>query len=90
LRKYFNFSETTRLEVGADFDNVFNHPLLSPLDTAFGDLGDFLVSLNASGQPVILPENVFPNPDFGRTNLSLSQEGIDSRRSIRLRLRFTF
>jgi hypothetical protein len=90
LRKYFKFSETTRLEVGADFNNVFNHPLLSPLDTAFGQLGEFFVSLNAAGQPVILPENVIPNPDFTRTNLSLSQEGIDNRRSVRLKLRLTF
>jgi len=90
LHKYFKFSERTRLEVGADFNNVFNHPLLSPLDTAFASLGDFDVSLNSSGQPVILPANVNPNPNFGRNNLSFSQEGIDNRRSIRLKVRFTF
>ena len=92
LRKYFKFSENRQLEVGADFNNVFNHPLLSPLDTGFGNLGDFLVSLNAAGQPVILndEDHVFRNPNFGRNNLSFSQEGIDNRRSIRLKLRFTF
>jgi hypothetical protein len=92
LRKYFKFSETTRLEVGADFNNVFNHPLLSPLTTDFGNVGDFLVSLNAAGQPVIIndDDHVFRNPNFGRINQSFSQEGIDNRRSVRLKARLTF
>ena len=63
---------------------------MSPLDVEFANLGDFDVSLNAAGQPVILPENVHPNPDFGRQNNSFSQEGIDNRRSVRLKLRLTF
>ena len=90
LRKYFRITENAKLEIGADFNNVFNHPLLSPLDTAFGYLGDFNVSLNAAGQPVITPDNIFPNPDFGRNNFSFTQEGIDNRRSIRIKLRLTF
>ncbi len=99
VRKFFRFSETTRLELGADFNNVFNHPLFSPPgasgDTStaaggFANLGDFSVTLNGAGQPVILPENVTLNPNFGVKNQSFSQEGIDSRRSIRLRLRLTF
>jgi len=99
LRKFFKFNETVRLEFGADFNNVFNHPLVSPPgasgDTsaaagAFANLGDFNVSLNEAGQPVILPENVTLNPNFGLKNQSFSQEGIDSRRSVRLRLRLTF
>jgi hypothetical protein len=55
VRKFFRFSETTKLEVGSDFNNVFNHPLLSPLDTQFGNLGDFDIGLNSSGQIVIRP-----------------------------------
>lgn len=92
LHKNFAFTEEgdARLQVGVDFNNVFNHPLLSPLDTAFARVGSFQISLAANGQPVILPENVFPNPDFGRNNISFTQEGIDNRRSVRLRLRFTF
>lgn len=88
LRKFFRFSETTKLEVGVDFNNVFNHPLLSPLDTAFANLGDFDIGLNSSGQPVITAVNL--NPDFGRNNFSWTQEGIDNRRSIRAKLRLTF
>ena len=90
FKKFFSFSEQTRLEVGVDFNNIFNHPLLSPLDIEYANLGDFAVSLNAAGQPVILPENVNPNPDFGRQNNSFTQEGIDNRRSVRLKLRLTF
>ncbi len=88
LRKFFRFSENTRLEIGVDFNNVFNHPLLSPLDTGFANLGDFDIGLNASGQPVIAAVN--PNQDFGRNNFSWTQEGIDNRRSIRAKLRLTF
>ena len=88
LRKFFRFSETTKLEVGVDFNNVFNHPLLSPLDTSFANLGDFDIGLNSSGQPVVV--NVNQNPDFGRSNISWTQEGIDNRRSVRAKLRLTF
>ncbi|HET6975189.1 MAG TPA: TonB-dependent receptor [Pyrinomonadaceae bacterium] len=88
LRKFFRFSEKTKLEVGFDFNNVFNHPLLSPLDTQFANLGDFDIGLNSSGQPVITAVN--PNDNFGRNNLSFTQEGIDNRRSIRAKLRLTF
>ena len=90
FKKNFSLTEQTRLEVGVDFNNIFNHPLLSPLDVEFANLGDFSVSLNAAGQPVILPENVNRNPDFGLQNNSFSQEGIDNRRSVRLKLRLTF
>jgi len=90
VHKNFNITERTRLQVGADFNNVFNHPLFSPLDTSFASLGNFLISLDGAGNPVILPDNVSPNPDFGRNNISYTQEGIDNRRSVRLRLRFTF
>ncbi|HEX3250881.1 MAG TPA: TonB-dependent receptor [Pyrinomonadaceae bacterium] len=88
VRKYFRFSETTRLEVGADFNNVFNHPLFSPLDTFFANVGDFDVAVTPAGQLEIV--NVNLNPDFGRNNISFSQEGIDNRRSVRVRLRLSF
>jgi hypothetical protein len=90
LHKNFRITENTKLEIGADFNNVFNHPLQSPLTSDISNLGDFDISLDAQRRPVILPENVFPNPDFGRANLSFSQEGIDNRRSVRLKARFTF
>ena len=98
VHKDFKFSERTNLQLGADFNNVFNHPLFSPPGASgdagdgaagtFANLGDFGVGLNAAGQPVI--DNVNLNPSFGRNNLSYSQEGIDNRRSVRLRLRLTF
>jgi len=88
IRKYFRFGERTQLEVGADFNNVFNHPLFSPLDLSFANVGDFDVGVTPAGQLEILNVNV--NPDFGRNNISTSQEGIDNRRSVRLRLRLSF
>jgi hypothetical protein len=88
VHKYFRFNETTRLEVGADFNNVFNHPLFSPLDTSFAQVGDFNVGLDSAGR--LLIQDVNSNPDFGRNNISYTQEGIDNRRSVRLRLRLTF
>ena len=91
LRKFFRITENTKLEIGADFNNVFNHPLVSPVaSTDIGRLGDFNLSLDAQRNPVILPGDINRNPDFGRANLSFSQEGIDNRRSIRLKARFTF
>ncbi|PWT90998.1 MAG: hypothetical protein C5B55_08825 [Blastocatellia bacterium] len=88
VHKFFRFNENTRLEVGMDFNNVFNHPLFSPLDTGFAQVGDFDVGVDPAGKLVI--ENVNINPDFGRNNISYSQEGIDNRRSVRIRLRLTF
>jgi hypothetical protein len=91
LHKFFSFTERTKLEVGADFNNVFNHPMPSPVaDNSFVNIGDYNISLDAQNRPVILPGDINLNPDFGRTNLSYSQEGIDNRRSVRLRLRLTF
>jgi outer membrane receptor protein involved in Fe transport len=90
LRKFFRFSETTRLEVGADFNNVFNHPLRSPTALInFARVGSFSVGVNpATLQPTV--GNFIPNPRFGRTDETFNQEGIENRRLIRLRLRLTF
>jgi hypothetical protein len=92
LRKFFRFSETTKLEVGVDFNNVFNHPLLSPLDLSFANLGSFNIALTPTGQIVIPTDdaNLQRNQNFGRNNNSFTQEGIDNRRSIRAKLRLTF
>jgi len=62
--------------------------LFSPLDTFFANVGDFNVAVTPTGQLQIVDVNV--NPDFGRNNISYSQEGIDNRRSVRLRLRLSF
>ena len=89
LRKFFRFTETTRLEIGADLNNAFNHPLRSPLDINFANLGNFDVGVNpANLQPIIT--NFSRNIDFGRIRTSFNQEGIDNRRLIRVRARFTF
>ena len=90
IRKFFKITETTRLEVGADFNNVFNHPLRSPTDQYFANLGTFFLDVDQTTGRLLPITNVEPNPDFGRINTSFTQEGIDNRRLIRLRLRLTF
>src|SRR3954471_1859242 len=93
LHKDFNFGERVIATFGADVDNIFNHPIRMP-DQDFGDgsfsyLGGFDVQIDpATLMPAI--EDVNPNPDFARTFSTFPQEGVDSRRTIRLRLRVTF
>ena len=89
MHKYFSITENTKLEVGADFNNVFNHPLRSPQSLYFANVGDINIGVNPTTRKVFI-KNVIPNVNFGRTNVSFNQEGIENRRLIRLRLRLTF
>ncbi|MDQ3652800.1 MAG: TonB-dependent receptor, partial [Acidobacteriota bacterium] len=89
VRKLFPITETVRLDVGADLNNAFNHPLESPTDLQFANLGTLSMGVDpATRRPFIA--SVAPNPDFGRIRTSFNQESIDNRRLIRLRLRLTF
>ena len=89
LQKSFRFGEALRAQLGADFNNILNHPLKAPNTYDIGNLGTFAMGVNATTQkPEII--RVTPNPDFGRLIASYSQEGIDARRMVRLRLRITF
>ena len=90
IRKFFSFSERVRLEVGADLNNAFNHPLRSPDDINFAWLGDFFVDVDPATATLLPITRTDPNPDFGRIVDSFNQEGIDNRRTIRLRLRLSF
>ena len=104
LHKAFSITERVKLQLGADVDNIFNHPLLSPdQDTgggggSFAWLGSFTVRVDPNTLK-ILPINpadvsqggdVTRNPDFGRLIGSFKQEGVNNRRTVRLRLRITF
>jgi hypothetical protein len=96
--------------LGADVNNIFNHPLRMP-NSDFGGgggtfawLGDLTVHVDPNNpvpngtnsvaypllpfDPVETAANA--NPDFGRAFSTFSQEGVDSRRTVRLRLRITF
>ena len=46
LRKVFKFGERTRAEVGADINNILNHPLKSPDNYDIGLLGNFSMQVN--------------------------------------------
>ena len=101
VHKDFHFGERVTAQLGADVDNVFNHPLFSPNADAGGGggtfalLGDFNIRVDPTTGKLLPigqghPEDIIPNPDFGRLINSFSQEGVDSRRTVRLRLRITF
>jgi hypothetical protein len=99
LHKDFRVTERINVQLGADVDNVFNHPLLSPNSDAGGGGGSFawLGSFNVrvdqtTGKllPIDPVNDVTRNDLFGRLISSFTQEGIDNRRSVRLRLRITF
>jgi hypothetical protein len=97
LHKDFKVGERVTASLGADFDNVFNHPIRMPdldfADSNFSYLGGFNIAIDPNTQRPILA-GVNPNNDpvtgFGRASSTFSQEGIDSRRTTRLRLRITF
>jgi hypothetical protein len=97
IRKNFKLSERFTLNVGALFDNLFNHPLLSPIDVTddFARIGTINLFVNQTTGKLLPidssdPDQFDPNPNFARVNRSFSQEGFDSRRSVRLTLRLTF
>ena len=91
-----------KLELGADLNNAFNHPLFSPDNYDFLNIGTFYLAVDPNTkqlQPlssVSCDQTGFQAPcvdynkDFGVIRQSYSQEGIDNRRSIRLRARLTF
>ncbi len=89
LKKFFTFRENIRIELGADVNNILNHPMLSPDAYDIGALGNFTLKVNPTSlKPEI--QSVERNPDFGRLLSSYDQEGVDSRRAVRLRMRITF
>jgi hypothetical protein len=92
LDKSFRIGERFKLRLGAQFNNVFNHPLLAPSNDAaitLSRIGTINLGVNpANRQPTIA--SIDPNPDFGRFFDSFNQEGIDNRRTIRITLRLTF
>ena len=99
VHKDFHATERVTIQFGADVDNLFNHPLFSPNqdagggDGSFALLGDFNIRVDPNtGKLIPIDESidVSRNPDFGRLISSFTQEGIDNRRTIRLRLRITF
>jgi Carboxypeptidase regulatory-like domain len=97
LHKDFKIGERVTASLGADFDNVFNHPIRMPdldyADSNFSYLGGFNIAIDPNTKRPTLASvnrNNDPVTGFGRISSTFSQEGIDSRRTTRLRLRITF
>jgi hypothetical protein len=96
IHKAFPIGERVVATLGADFDNIFNHPLLAP-DANFGggggtfaQVGDFNINVDQTTGAVLPITNININPLFGQLTNSFPQEGVLSQRTIRLRLRITF
>jgi hypothetical protein len=93
LHKNFKIGERVTATLGADFDNIFNHPIKMPnldfADSSFSNLGGFLIQVDPNTRRPMLA-SLDRNPDFGKPFSTFPQEGIDSRRTTRLRLRITF
>ena len=97
LHKDFKIGERVTASLGADFDNIFNHPIRMPdldyADSNFAYLGGFNIAIDPNTQRPTLASvsrNDDPVTGFGRITSTFSQEGVDSRRTTRLRLRITF
>jgi hypothetical protein len=102
LHKEFKVGERVTAGLGADFDNIFNHPIRMPnldfADGSFSYLGGFNIQIDPNTlQPQLELDPTNPtgfkikrNSDFARAFSTFSQEGIDSRRTVRLRLRIAF
>jgi hypothetical protein len=97
LHKEFRFGERVTASLGADVNNLFNHPIRMPnldfADGSFAFVGDFDVQVDPNTLRPQL-EDFIPNDDpltgFGRIHQTFSQEGVDGRRTVRLRLRIAF
>ena len=97
LHKEFKFGDRVIATLGADANNLFNHPIRMPnldfADSNFAYLGGFDVQVDPNTLRPQL-EDVSPNSDpltgFSRIHSTFSQEGVEGRRTIRLRLRITF
>ena len=95
VHKEFHFGERFSASLGADIDNLFNHPMFAP-DADYGGgggpfamLGDFNVGVDpATLKPVIA--DITRNDLFGQKVQAFDQEGVKNRRTIRLRARITF
>jgi hypothetical protein len=92
VHKVFRFGEKVKADLGADFNNLFNHPLFSPDQggESISQLGNFSIHVDPATRRILPITDITPNPDFGRLLTSYSQEGVDSRRTVRLKLRITF
>ena len=97
VHKDFHFGDRVTATFGADIQNLFNHRLFSPNNDdgggggSFANLGDFFIGVDPTTlKPFIPPDLVTRNEDFGRLINTYTQEGVDSRRTVRLRLRITF
>ena len=96
VHKTFRFGERVTAMLGADADNVFNHPIFMPDQgyagggSPFALLGDFNVAVNQTTGALLPITDITPNPLFGQKLQTFEQEAVSGARQFRFRLRIQF
>lgn len=90
VQKAFRFGDRIQATIGADVNNLFNHPLLSTPDNEIARLGSFSIDVDPATRAIMPITRVTPNPNFGLLINSYTQDGINLNRAVRLRARITF
>lgn len=82
--------------LGADVDNLFNHPIFMPDQnyagggSPFAMLGTFNIAVDQTTGKLLPITDITPNPLFGVKVQTFEQEAVSGSRMFRLRLRITF
>lgn len=96
VHKNFRFGEHVNAMLGADADNLLNHPIFMPDQNyagggaPFAMLGTFNVAVNQTTGQLLPITDMTPNPLFGVKMQTFEQEAVAGARQIRFRLRITF
>jgi len=96
VHKNFRFGERVTMMLGADANNLLNHPIFMPDQnyagggSPFAMLGTFNIAVNQTTGQLLPITDVTPNPLFGVKTQTFMQEAVSGSRQIRFRLRFTF
>ena len=96
VHKMFHIGERVMAMLGADADNLLNHPIFMPDQnyagggSPFAMLGTFNVAVNQTTGTLLPITDITPNPLFGQKLQTFEQEAVAGSRQIRLRLRITF
>ncbi|MBV9157430.1 MAG: TonB-dependent receptor, partial [Acidobacteriaceae bacterium] len=96
VHKSFRFGEHVTAMLGADADNLLNHPIFMPDQnyagggSPFAMLGTFNVAVDQNTGQLLPITDITPNPLFGVKMQTFMQEAVAGARQFRLRLRITF
>ncbi len=96
VHKNFHFGERVTAMLGADADNLLNHPIFMPDQnyagggSPFAMLGTFNIAVNQTTGALMPITDITTNPLFGVKTQTFEQEAVAGSRMFRVRLRITF